>query len=356
MESQLGPRILYLYCEVMPYNVAALKAAVEMNSRLVIDVFSWGAQKKLTSYNPENIDRVNYFSEEKYSYEDLLLRFQKYKYDLIYICNRRESKYLKLALVAKKNNIIVIGQSDEQFYGTFRQKIKWLLSRYIYHRYFDYMFVPGYFQYEFMRYLGFKKEQILIGAYTANVKLFDNYFKVSNLYLEDPLKLLYVGRLEDEKGLIFALEVIKKFNETNDKMITIKIVGDGSLKSQILNYNFVEIHPFKSQIEIIEFLKKTTFFLLPSHYEPWGVVLHEMTAAGIPIICSDQCGARSAFVIDNYNGFVYQNNSEEGFLATLMKASALDKIRLSEFSTRSNQLSKTVTPELWASIIDNFLK
>jgi glycosyltransferase involved in cell wall biosynthesis len=207
-----------------------------------------------------------------------------------------------------------------------------------------------------MRYLGFKKEQILIGAYTANVKLFDNYYKESNLFLADSLQLLYVGRLEDEKGLISALKVIKKFNDNNDKKIKIKIVGDGSLKSQILNYSFVEIHPFKSQIEIIEFLKKTTFFLLPSHYEPWGVVLHEMAAAGIPIICSDQCGARSAFVINNYNGFVYENDSEEELYTTLMKACSIDKTRLLEFSERSNQLSKSVTPELWASIIDNFLR
>lgn len=356
MEKQLGPRILYLYCEVMPYNVAALKAAVEMNSDLIIDVFSWGALKKLTTYNPDIIERVNYYSEELYSYEDLLTRFQNFKYDLIYVCNRRESKYLKLALVARKNGVTVIGQSDEQYYGTFRQKIKWLFSRFIYRRYFDYMFVPGYFQYEFMRYLGFQKEQILIGAYTANVQLFDKYFEHSDLYLGETLQLLYVGRLENEKGIIFALEVIKQFNAKNDKKITIKIVGDGNLKYQILNYNFVEIHPFKTQVEILEFLKKTTFFLLPSQYEPWGVVLHEMSAAGIPIICSDQCGARSAFVVNNYNGFVYESNNEEDLYSTLHKACSIDKIRLSEFSERSNQLSKSVTPELWASIIDNFLR
>ena len=49
-------------------------------------------------------------------------------------------------------------------------------------------------------------------------------------------------------------------------------------------------------------------FVLPSHYEPWGVVVHEFALAGFPLIVSDCVGARSAFV-DKRNGIVFKTGN-----------------------------------------------
>ena len=40
--------------------------------------------------------------------------------------------------------------------------------------------------------------------------------------------------------------------------------------------------------------------MLPSLYEAWGVVVHEAALAGMPIITTQETGASSEFVIDNY--------------------------------------------------------
>ena len=44
--------------------------------------------------------------------------------------------------------------------------------------------------------------------------------------------------------------------------------------------------------------------MLPSRFEPWGVVLQEAAASGQAVICTSTCGGASRLVLDGYNGRV----------------------------------------------------
>lgn len=347
-------KILILYCEIMPYNVIAFDSLLKINIEVEIDVISWGIDKKLTPYEPPKHERIKYFDEKVFSFNDLKLLYKKNDYKLIYICNRREKKFLKLAQYVRNQNTIVIGQSDEQLYNTPRQYLKKILSYFLYRRYFDYMFVPGYYQYEFMRFLNFKKEKILIGAYTADVKLFNDFYENSIKTINSSvIKFLYIGRLEDEKGIILLLNALENFKSRfKFKLI---VIGNGSLKDFILKYDFVEYHPFLEQKNLLKELTDISFFILPSKYEPWGVVIHEMVAAGIPVICSDACGAKAAFVFNNYNGFIFKNESIVSLSNILLKAFTISEKKLIQFKSRSNELSKSVKPDLWGETINSFI-
>ena len=338
----------------MPYNVIAFESLIKINTDVEIDVISWGTDKKLTPYKPKNLERVNYYVEKDYVFKDLKELYLKNKYKLVYVCNRREKKYLKLASFVKKYSTLVIGQSDEQLFNTPRQYLKKMLSYVLYRRYFDYMVVPGYYQYEFMRFLGFKKDKILIGAYTANIKLFNDYYENNqSIYNNSINKLLYIGRLEDEKGIITLLHTLD--NLKNNYKFKLVIIGNGSLKDIVLKYDFVEYHSFLEQKNFLNLLNDISFFILPSIYEPWGVVIHEMVAAGIPVICSDACGAKAAFVFDNYNGFVFKNKSTISLTNTLIKSFTISDIKHNEFKIRSNELSKSITPDLWGETINSLI-
>jgi glycosyltransferase involved in cell wall biosynthesis len=337
----------------MPYNVIALQSLINLNKNIEIDVFSWGAKKKLTPYCYPNIERVNFFDEQDYDFKKLLYLYNNNNYRLIYICNRREKKYLKLAKFAK-NRSIIIGQSDEQLYNSLRQYIKKIFSYFLYRQYFDFMCVPGYYQYEFMRFLGFKKNQIFIGAYTPNIDIFNEfYLNNPNTNRRQNKTFLYLGRLEKEKGLKLLLDCFNIL--CNDYSFRLIVIGNGSQKSLIESNNFVDYYPFMDQKDLINHLKEIDYFILPSNYEPWGVVIHEMAAAGIPIICSDSCGARSSFVFNNYNGFVFKNNSENSLLNCLKLVFQLPIEKMELFKKRSFDLSKSITPSLWAESINSFL-
>ena len=52
-------------------------------------------------------------------------------------------------------------------------------------------------------------------------------------------------------------------------------------------------------------------FLMPSSFEPWGVVVHEHAAAGFPLLLSDAVGAGERFLEAPRNGTAFRARSAE---------------------------------------------
>jgi len=51
-----------------------------------------------------------------------------------------------------------------------------------------------------------------------------------------------------------------------------------------------------------ELLQTHGVFVLPSRYEPWGVVLAEALSGGLPVVCTEACGASVELVRPYFNG------------------------------------------------------
>ena len=61
-------------------------------------------------------------------------------------------------------------------------------------------------------------------------------------------------------------------------------------------------------------------FVFPSHTDPWGLVVNEAMACGLPVISSDAAGCTADLVEDNWNGRVVRR----GDVAQL--ASAMEEL------------------------------
>ena len=61
-------------------------------------------------------------------------------------------------------------------------------------------------------------------------------------------------------------------------------------------------------------------FVFPSHTDPWGLVVNEAMACGLPVIASDAAGCTADLVEDNWNGRVVRR----GDVAQL--ASAMEEL------------------------------
>jgi 1,2-diacylglycerol 3-alpha-glucosyltransferase len=59
-------------------------------------------------------------------------------------------------------------------------------------------------------------------------------------------------------------------------------------------------------------------FVLPSTREPWGLVVNEAMAAGLPVVVSSRCGCAEDLVEPARNGFVF-NPSATGDLAQCLR-------------------------------------
>jgi glycosyltransferase involved in cell wall biosynthesis len=220
------------------------------------------------------------------------------------------------------------------------------------------MMVAGIYQYEFARLLGFDRKKILMPLYSADTNNFYRYNKVHiNLKAEQfPKNLLFVGRFEKEKGLELLVDAFLSICKNYDWTLT--LIGNGSMKQKIQQKaqgNDIFIHEFLQPKDLVSFTKEAGVFCLPSSYEPWGVVIHEFVCAGLPVICSDTCGAASVFVKEGFNGFKFKTGSFVDLRQKLKLLFELSDSELLTYSKNSISISRQITPKLVAANFKRFM-
>jgi glycosyltransferase involved in cell wall biosynthesis len=192
-----------------------------------------------------------------------------------------------------------------------------------------------------------------MGVYTADVPTFARVYEQSRAEkrTQYPRTLLFVGRLVPDKGVDLLSSVFTSLSSEARNEWKLKIVGSGSLRQSLSSSPDVEISGFVQPTELPALAQHAGAFALPSVIEPWGVVLHEFAAAGLPLIASSSCGAASAFLRDAYNGYTFRAG-DAGDLGRAMRdlfGQSLES--LLRMGARSHELSLQITPALWAATV-----
>jgi glycosyltransferase involved in cell wall biosynthesis len=215
--------------------------------------------------------------------------------------------------------------------------------------------VPGNPQQLFAKKLGFKDDQILCGFYSADVDHFKGLYgnAISAKTKEFPHRFLYMGRYVDFKGV---KELWDAFIEANSSLPESKkwelwCVGTGDLWEERRLDDHIKHFGFMQPKELEAIIKNTGVFVLPSHKEPWGVVVHEMAVAGFPLLCSDKVGATSTFLEEGKNGFYFKNNSKEALREALTKVMTLADNDLLKMGNESHAIGLKLNPKEWAETV-----
>lgn len=125
-----------------------------------------------------------------------------------------------------------------------------------------------------------------------NISVINHSTKLPDLLPEnkntDIVKILFVGRLVEDKGII---ELVKAFNKLSEKYknLQLTIVGDGILKDKIENLSNKKI-TCTGWLEGIDLYKKyveNDIFCFPTKSETFGMVLIEAMKYKIPIITTE---------------------------------------------------------------------
>ncbi len=108
------------------------------------------------------------------------------------------------------------------------------------------------------------------------------------------LRLLYVGRLIPEKGIPFLLGVLERVLQSREDVV-VEIVGDGRLYGEVESWakghvGRVTVAPFVQASEIAKVYARNDVLLFPTLGDPYGLVVDEALAAGIPVISTDRAG------------------------------------------------------------------
>lgn len=342
--------IVILYAEVMPYNVVCFRSLIQLRE-VDLHVVCWGRDKKLTPYQPPAMEGLYYYDKNQYNTDKIIKLIDSVQPQCLYVSGRMESDYLEASKYARKKGIKVIGTSDNQFKGSLKQKVASLLASKLYRQYFDYMMVPGLYQYEYARHLGFGRNQILFPQYCADTTLFHSYYENKREKGIAKNTILFVGRLNKIKGISFLINAFLETLQEGESDLKLVIVGNGPERNSIPEHEKIVVHSFLDQSEIIKLLPEVRFFCLPSVAEPWGVVIHEFAAAGLPIVTTNIVGAATAFVKNQYNGILIKPGSKASLKEAIQFMVTLSESEITLMGRRSHELSYQITPELWATTI-----
>jgi len=128
------------------------------------------------------------------------------------------------------------------------------------------------------------------------------------------LRLVNVGSYQAKKNQRFLVEVAKKLHERHIDF-ELNLLGDGEkfgevaslIKNNCLEANVMQ----RGNVEnVAEYLWQSDIYIHSAYYEPFGLVLVEAMAAGLPVVTLDGRGNRD-LIVQGKNGYmVYEQNAE----------------------------------------------
>lgn len=124
--------------------------------------------------------------------------------------------------------------------------------------------------------------------------------------------ILFAAKLRDRKRCIDLLDAYIRLapGPGIDPHAYLLIVGNGEERAhleeraQASGLRSIRFLGFRNQTELPQFYDLCDIFVLPSHQEPWGLVINEVMNAGRPVVVTDQVGCHKDLVQDGINGYV----------------------------------------------------
>ncbi|HEV2295334.1 MAG TPA: glycosyltransferase family 4 protein [Tepidisphaeraceae bacterium] len=142
--------------------------------------------------------------------------------------------------------------------------------------------------------------------------------------------LMFCGRLAHEKRVDLLINAFAGVAHEHPEW-DLLVVGDGPLREQLQQLAQDRFGaPSGSRVkwlgavlnpaDLAAVYKSADVFVLPSDFEPWGVVVSEAAAAGLALVCSDRVGAASELLRDGENGRLFRAGSSVSLQAAMNDA------------------------------------
>ena len=140
----------------------------------------------------------------------------------------------------------------------------------------------------------------------------------------DSCLILFAGAME-RKGLSFLLKSLKLLKEENIFLI---IAGKGDRKyyqREAESFGVDNLIRFAGhRSDIHKFYASADIFVLPTIYEPFGMVVTEAMASGLPVVVSRQAGA-SELITEGEDGILIKNADDHEEIAHILMPLVKDK-------------------------------
>ena len=160
-----------------------------------------------------------------------------------------------------------------------------------------------------------------------NIYFLPNAINCNKFYQEkkqdfNSVKLINIGTFVNKKNQILALKIVKTIlNKGFDVELT--LLGDGPEKNKLIEHSIKlgiqnKIHFPGIVKNVNEYLWASNIYLHTATYEPFGLVLIEAMAAGLPVVSLNGRGNRD-FINHEENGYIFRKQDPNVFADTIIK-------------------------------------
>jgi len=162
-----------------------------------------------------------------------------------------------------------------------------------------------------------------------------------------PKRFAFVGRYAHIKGVDVLAEAYRRYRGAVSDPWPLTVCGTGPLAHMFRDQAGVENLGFTQPDELRNVFQQSAVFVLPSRLDPWGQVIVEAAAAGLPVICTQACGASAELVRDYHNGLIVPPD-DAASLATALAWMHEHADRLPQFGCASQSLAHAYSAQRWA--------
>ena len=149
---------------------------------------------------------------------------------------------------------------------------------------------------------------------------------------DGPMTVLHVGRLIPRKGIDRLVRAMAM--AVRDAPVRLLLVGSGAEEDRLRRLTIeqgveaaVEFRGFVDQPDLPAVYAESDAFAFPTLMDPFGIVVLEAAAAGLPIVASPYGGATLDLVVEGRNGFVAAPDDTAAWARALVDLASDPKLR-----------------------------
>lgn len=347
----MSRRITILYSELAEYSMACLKALKKAGA--TIQLVHWPVNPEAPfQFDFSFIDQRLLRSEvDKGALKEAVEAFDP---EAILCSGWLDKDYMSVCR-EWQGEIPTILTMDNHWTGSLKQQLAVIASPFTLRRTFNAAFVPGQIQATYAYKLGFKKDRVRTGFYCADVDRFNRFYDLrrEEKSTDKPKRFLYLGRYVQHKGIFDLWDAFQRFRKNHPDW-ELWCAGTGDQYENRVEAEGIKHLGFVQPAALQPLLEACSVYILPSHFEPWGVSVQEMAVAGFPLLLSNRIGSKEAFL--DGNGKVFQAGEVDQLLEALEWIASQSDQAFSQMEQRSHELGSSHTPDMWAKQLLSFFQ
>jgi glycosyltransferase involved in cell wall biosynthesis len=164
---------------------------------------------------------------------------------------------------------------------------------------------------------------------------------------------LFAGRFVREKGVFDLLSAYAKLNGPTRERIGLVYVGSGAARRELeqraaaIRPGMVTFAGFVQRDQLAAYYALAEALILPTYSDPWGLVVNEAMACGLPVVVSRVAGCAADLVRENWNGLLISAGDISSLTKSMETIAGNRELRAS-MGANSEQWISSFSPTAWS--------